>query len=123
MLGLQLLQRGRVGVGRFALQRPRQAARPSQVALVELLRLTRIGQLLKRVLADRLEQSVTPQVVHVDQRLVDQASQHIQSGAAGYRIEGDNRIRGVHGEATGEDAKTAEQNPLLRYQKLMGPVH
>jgi hypothetical protein len=123
VLGLQLLQRGRVGVGSFALQRPCQVARPSQVALVELLRLTRIDQLLERVLADRLEQPVTPQVVQVDQRLVDQASQHIQSGAVGYRIEGDNRIRGVHSEATGEDAETAEQSPLLRSQKLVGPVH
>ena len=59
MLGLQLLQRGRVGVGRLALQRACQVASPSQVAVLQLLGLARIGQPVERVLADRLEQPVT----------------------------------------------------------------
>jgi hypothetical protein len=123
VLRLQFVQRGGVGVGRLALQRPCQVASPSQVAVLQLLCLTRIGQPVECVLADRLEQPIAPWVVQLDQRLVDQAGQHIQSGAVGYRIEGGNQVRGVQSEAAGEDAETAEQHPFLRSQKLMGPVH
>ena len=123
MFSLQLVQRGRVGVSRFAFQRPRQVAGPREMALMQHLGLTGVRQPVQRVPADGLEQPVTSRGVPVDQRLVDQPGQHIQSGPVVHRIERGNRVRGVHSEATGEDAQAAEQYPFLRSQKLVGPVH
>ena len=85
----------------------------------------RLDQPLLRILPDRLQHVVAglgTGAIDDDERLVDQARQHVEHLVNGSVLVRDDELHGLEGAAAGEDRQAREDEPLHRGEEVVRPV-
>ena len=98
---------------------------PARVTTADGIGVVGIDEAFLGVLADRLQHVVAglgTGAVDDDERLVDQARQHVEHIVRGSVLARDDELRGFEGAAAGEDREAREDEPLHRGEEVVRPV-